>query len=194
MKLKLFDKRAGITRLGPGKRFGIWTQGCPRHCPGCMTPESQSMDGGYEIGTDELAEEVLRSGLTGLTISGGEPFLQPAALSELIGTLRRTADIGVIVYTGYTYEELVRGTDEQQKLLSQCDLIIDGPYIDALNDGKGLRGSSNQRAVHITERYRDRLGGFGAEGRAVEFFIGEEKTVMIGVPSRELLDRIRKQE
>ena len=191
MKLRIFDTKAGIRKLGPGLRYGIWTQGCPRSCPGCMTPASQSLDGGYEVETSDLAREIRDSGLTELTISGGEPFIQAEALSEMVDMLRQSCDIGLIIYTGFTYEELACGSAAQKKLLSLCDLIIDGPYIDALNDGKKLRGSSNQRAVLLSERYREFIREFGAGPAEVEFFMSEEGLTMVGVPSREMLERIK---
>ena len=84
MKIQLHAKRDGITKLGPGTRFVVWTQGCPRSCPGCMTAASQQMNGGFFADTKQLAEEILQSGRHGLTISGGEPFLQAKALADLI--------------------------------------------------------------------------------------------------------------
>ena len=100
MKIQLHAKRDGITKLGPGTRFVVWTQGCPRSCPGCMTAASQQMNGGFSADTKQLAEEILQSGRHGLTISGGEPFLQAKALADLIQEVRKKTDLGVMIYTG----------------------------------------------------------------------------------------------
>lgn len=192
MNVRVFDIRDNITKLGPGVRFVIWTQGCPRRCKGCMSPNSQSLDGGYLIDVDFLVEQVKKSGRTELTISGGEPFMQAAALTEMIKKLRETIDLGVIVYTGYTIEEINSFADSIcRDFLSQCDLVIDGEYIEALNDGKNLRGSSNQRAIPITDRYMDLLKDFGKKPTEVEIFCGEEKICMVGVPSREIFDKFK---
>ena len=90
----------------------------------------------------------------GITISGGEPFLQAEALVELLHLLKTGmhCDLGVIVYTGYTIEELQQ-MPSAQRLLEQVDLLIDGPYMQTLDDGGSLRGSSNQRVIPLTERY-----------------------------------------
>lgn len=191
MTIRVFDIIDGITKLGPGVRFGIWTQGCLRKCAGCMTPGSQPLDGGYLVDVDSLVNTIKQSGKTELTISGGEPFLQTDALSELLIKLRKDIDIGVIVYTGFTYEE-IRLNNGYSKLLDQCDLIIDGAYEESLNDGKNLRGSSNQKAVLLSDRYRDFIKEFGAKPAEVEFFVYEDKISMVGVPSREILEKIKK--
>lgn len=182
----------GVTKLGPNVRFGIWTQGCPRRCPGCMTPESQPLDQGEVMETEELADKIRRSGHFEITISGGEPFIQAESLSEMIKELRKSVDLGVIIYTGYTIEEIEAFPDPSyRQLLGQCDLLIDGAYVEALNDGKNLRGSSNQRAIALTDRYREFAGQVGNGPAEVEFFFQEEKISMVGVPSAEVLERFK---
>ena len=141
MKIQLHAKRDGITKLGPGTRFVVWTQGCPRSCPGCMTAASQQMNGGFSADTKQLAEEILQSGRHGLTISGGEPFLQAKALADLIQEVRK-----------------------------KTDLLVDGPYIDELNDSKNLRGSSNQRAIPLTDRYAEYAKQIGTKPAEIEMF------------------------
>ena len=192
MKLQVFDIIDGITRLGPGIRLGIWTQGCLRKCAGCMTPEGQPLSGGYPVDVDDLADRIRRSGRTEITVSGGEPFLQAHALAELTEKLRESMDLGLIVYTGYTYEEILSGGDEaQRRFLHQCDMIIDGAYEESLNDGKNLRGSSNQRAILITDRYKDFAEEIGTRPAEIEFFVRENRVSMGGVPSRGILEKIK---
>lgn len=192
MNIRLYNIRDGITKLGPGLRFGIWTQGCMRHCHGCMTPDSQPLDKGYLMDIDELAVKIISTGRTGVTISGGEPFLQSKELTELIERIRKEVDLGVIIYTGFTYEELVQSNnDEFLKLLNKCDLLVDGAYEEALNDGKNLRGSSNQRAIPLTERYKEFSKEYGTKPAEVEFFFQEEKVSIVGVPSAEVLERFK---
>lgn len=192
MSIRIHNYQDGVTKLGPGTRFVIWTQGCVRSCKGCMTPVSQDINGGRLIDTEQLAELVLESKREGLTISGGEPFLQAQELCRLIDLIRRKADIGVIIYTGYTYEELANSNDEDRKrLLEMADLLVDGPYIDELNDGKNLRGSSNQRAIALTDRYKESVELYGSKKAEVEFFVKENKVVLVGVPEKELLSRFK---
>lgn len=193
MEIRLHDEQDGVGKLGPGIRYAVWTQGCMRRCPGCMSPESRNMSGGRMIDVEELAGRIIRSGREGITISGGEPFLQPAALSSLIDLVREKKDIGVIVYTGYTIEELERSEDRDiHDLLKRIDLLVDGEYIEELNDGKNLRGSSNQRAIPLSGRYLKEAERYGEKPAEVEFFMREETICMVGIPSKTLLERFKK--
>ena len=152
--IRLFDVcRNGTHALGPGLRYTIWVQGCRRHCKGCITPESQSLTNGIEIDTYSLAADILgHHAIDGITISGGEPFLQATELSHLLKyALQQKPELTVVVYTGYKLEELPNITGAND-LLSHIDVLIDGEYIDELNDGKGIRGSSNQRIIPISHR------------------------------------------
>ena len=192
MELRVFDIIDGITKLGPGVRFGIWTQGCPRRCVGCMTPKSQPLDDGYLVNVDALVDRIQKAKRTELTISGGEPFLQAKALVELITKLKSYNEIGVIVYTGYTYEELTASkNDSYRELLRLCDLIIDGAYDETLYDGKNLRGSSNQRAIALTDKYADFAKEIGTRPAEIEFFVQEDRISMVGVPSHEILEKMK---
>ena len=185
--IRVHNTASGVKVLGPGKRFVIWVQGCHRRCPGCLAPDSWPIEGGHAEDVSALARRILKKAdVEGLTISGGEPFLQPRALCALIDALRAERDLGVIVYTGYTLEAL-RGMDDAwiRALLERVDLLIDGPYMEALNDDLGLRGSSNQRAIHLTGRYLDALEAFGKKHRRdLEYRVSEEGFFVIGVPER----------
>lgn len=180
MKLSVHMREPAVRTLGPGVRYALWVQGCPRRCPGCVAPEAQALDGGTELETGALAWEILLSGAEGLTISGGEPFLQAEALAELIRTVRRKRDLGVIVYTGYVYEELL-ADPAARALLEETDLLIDGPYVKELDDGKSLRGSSNQRVLTLTERYREELSLYGRPERPTEAFAHGAEVHYVGV-------------
>lgn len=180
MKLSVHMREPAVHTLGPGVRYALWVQGCPRRCPGCVAPEAQALDGGTELETGALAWEILLSGAEGLTISGGEPFLQAEALAKLIRTVRRKRDLGVIVYTGYRYEELL-ADPAARALLEETDLLIDGPYVKELDDGKSLRGSSNQRVIPLTERYRGELSLYGRPERPTEAFVHGAEVHYVGV-------------
>ncbi len=155
-KLRLYHYIPATRTEGPGLRAGLWVQGCPRHCIGCAAPETWDFEAGYEQDIDELAEEILTvMGLDGITIAGGEPFCQADELAELIGQLReRSPDFSSICFSGWTLAELKKinskGVDD---LLSKIDLLIDGPYIEALaSTARPLAGSSNQEFHFFTHR------------------------------------------
>jgi anaerobic ribonucleoside-triphosphate reductase activating protein len=136
---------------GPGLRFTVFTQGCPHHCPGCHNPETHDPCGGHTVSTEKLLAQIQENPLlAGVTFSGGEPFLQAAILADL-GSRVRALDKTVVVYTGYTLEQLhgrAKEHDSVNALLEQADLLIDGPYVEALRDLEILhRGSANQRIL-----------------------------------------------
>lgn len=192
MEIRIYNYQDGVTKLGPETRFCLWTQGCVRQCKGCMTPMSQDRDSGRIISVCDLANIIIQSGRDGLTISGGEPFLQAEALYELIKLIKAKRDIGIIVYTGYTLDEIQQSKDLYMcKFLEQIDLLIDGPYIEELNDGMNLRGSSNQRIIALTERYKSEVDKYGSQKAEVEIFMKEDKILLVGVPDSTTLNRFK---
>ncbi len=146
---------------GRGLRFVVFTQGCTSCCPGCHNPSTHDPNGGSETTVDALMKTMLINPLTdGVTLSGGEPFLQPAECYELS---RRTHEAGLNVwcYTGYVFEDLLKNPDpDVQNLLNEVDVLVDGPF---LLDEKSLnirwRGSRNQRVLDVKKSL--------AEGKAV---------------------------
>ena len=181
-KLRLYMTAPCSEVLGPYKRFIVWVQGCKRRCKGCIAKDSWALDGGELVEVDTIVQQILRQeNIEGITISGGEPFLQQDALCELIRKVREHKDIGVIIYTGMKYSEI-----ENTALAHSADLIIDGEYVEELNDNKSLRGSSNQNALCLTERYNDIVSEYyGINGRKIELILADGVTKMIGIPSKE---------
>lgn len=192
MDIRIYNYQDGVTKLGPGIRFVIWTQGCTRRCKGCMTPMSQDPDSGKNMSVSDLGNIIIQAGRDGLTISGGEPFLQAAALCELVDCIKEKRDIGIIVYTGYVLEEIQQSQNQNMRdFLSRIDLLIDGPYVEELNDGMNLRGSSNQRVIALTDRYESDVNNYGSKKAEVEFFVKEEKVMIVGVPDSDTLSRFK---
>lgn len=146
---------------GPGLRFTVFTQGCPHNCPGCHNPETHDPAGGREAAVEELAAALLDNPLTGgLTLSGGEPFLQAAECARL-ARIAREKGLNVWAYTGYTYEWLrEEGDPARLELLDTVDVLVDGPFLLAEKSYDALfRGSANQRLIDVPRSRR--------EGRAV---------------------------
>lgn len=136
---------------GPGFRFAVFVQGCPHNCPGCHNPQTHPFQGGRAMSVEEIFEKFKRNPmLKGVTLSGGEPFCQAGPLARL-AKLVHEACKDVVVYTGYTYEELAASRDPAvQALLSEADLLVDGPFIEAQRDIElQFRGSGNQRLIDM---------------------------------------------
>lgn len=154
-KLNIHSLCRSTTALGPGRRFVIWTQGCLKKCQGCITPEGQYLVDNILFSPKDLADEVLKTTkMEGITISGGEPFLQAENLSLFLEYLFTQRKLSIIIYTGYTLKEL-KGMAQKNidRLIHLVDVLIDGEYQEKLNDDKGLRGSSNQRVHLLTDYY-----------------------------------------
>lgn len=160
---------AGIVRDsvvdGPGVRLVVFAQGCPRRCPGCHNPETWDFSGGRVTASSEvigIIRGLAKKRLTGITLSGGEPFCQAAPLAKVA---RAAKDMGLDVwaYTGYTYEELAAADDPAvQELLRAVDVLVDGPYVEAQKSlDLPFRGSKNQRVLlleggrAVRELYRE---------------------------------------
>jgi len=189
--LQIYNMLPETESLGPGKRFAIWTQGCDKNCDGCLSPRSHSLNGGMQYQISEIIEKILEiKNLEGLTVSGGEPFLQAEGLNLLIVELKKKRDYGIIMYSGYNIDELNKKAEVNKnirKLLGNIDLLIDGTYDKNLDDGKSLRGSSNQNIIALTERYKNNLNLYGKSGRKVEMFFNDDKIYFSGVPGKEFL-------
>ncbi|MGI6221828.1 MAG: anaerobic ribonucleoside-triphosphate reductase activating protein [Coriobacteriales bacterium] len=137
---------------GPGIRFSIFTQGCSHHCPGCQNPQTWDFEGGELVDTDDLLAKIAKNPLLkGITLTGGEPFEQPEPLIELSRACHERG-LDAWAYSGYTFEEIVGGAagDAARELLSECDVLVDGLFVEDLKTlGLKWRGSSNQRVIDV---------------------------------------------
>ena len=143
---------------GPGLRYVLFTQGCPHRCRGCHNPQTHSLAGGFLFTAKNALEQFDENPLlAGVTLSGGEPFLQAAPLWAVAQGVRERGKT-VVTYTGYTFEALqqMAGNDPWiARLLDVTDLLIDGPYMEDLRDLElRFRGSSNQRLLDRAARHR----------------------------------------
>ena len=181
--------------LGPSIRCAIWFQGCNRQCPGCMSPTSRPVDGGTVVSVEEVIRSVLEvNDIEGITVSGGEPFLQVEALYEILKGIREKKNLGIIIYSGYTIQQL---RNMNNKLVNEIldkftDILIDGEYIEDLNDGMALRGSMNQIVHFLTERYINQRELYAANHRNAEVIASGNDLFFVGIPSKETLSQWHK--
>lgn len=136
---------------GPGLRLTIFTQGCLHHCPGCHNPQTHDPEGGSWADTEDiLATAAENPLLDGITLSGGDPFLQPVPCLALAEGAHKIG-LNVWTYTGYTWEALwEENAPEKIALLKETDVLVDGPFLLAERSLE-LRfcGSRNQRLIDV---------------------------------------------
>lgn len=168
-----------IEVLGPGKRIGIWFCGCSHKCKGCSNPELWQRQEKYKISIEDVLALIRKisdsNPVDGFTLSGGDPMEQSADLSMLLRELKQISD-DILVYTGYEIEELTANQ------LENISVLIDGKYVEELNNNSLLRGSSNQR-IHILEenkrvKYETYLN---TESNRIQNFTTNAGTVSVGI-------------
>ena len=163
MDIRLAGLEADSVSNGSGFRAVVYVQGCLHACPGCQNPQTHDLNGGVLTTTDNVIQALNKmvTNLTkGITLSGGEPFLQTDACVEIANYYRsrkassiypRDQHFDIWTYTGFVYEDLIKDP-YFVKLLKVTDYLVDGPYIQKLRDiNLQFRGSSNQRILHLVD-------------------------------------------
>jgi anaerobic ribonucleoside-triphosphate reductase activating protein len=139
-----------VTALGPGRRVGIWFQGCTIRCRGCISADTWALSRS-RTSVDQLIRTIAPwlDSAGGATITGGEPFDQSTALVELLHALRERFAGDILVYSGYRFEELASHLAETNGLI---DVLISDPFDHTAPQILPLRGSDNQRLHLLTAR------------------------------------------
>ena len=184
-----------VTKLGPGKRVGIWVQGCSIRCRGCISVDTWAAGRGL-IAVSDVLEAITPWIPTadGFTISGGEPFDQPEALASLLAGIRKLSTADILVFTGYPLETILR----QLSLLDGLvDALIADPFDEAARQTLVLRGSDNQRLVPLTPLGRKRFANYdrcaSAGDRAVDvMFDANGEVWLAGIPARDDFQRLQR--
>jgi anaerobic ribonucleoside-triphosphate reductase activating protein len=170
------ERLSVVHHSGPGLRLVLWVQGCSLRCTRrCINPALLDPAGGFQVAAAELARALLAKAgdypdAEGVTVLGGEPFDQAAGLAAALAPVR-AAGLSTMVYSGHRLEDLERSADPGVgRLLALCDLLVDGPFVDALYDPRLVwRGSSNQRLLRLTGRYTeaDLAAAMARQGRSL---------------------------
>ena len=134
---------------GPGLRLSVFAQGCPHACEGCHNRHTHAFDGGEVVTTESILEKArVNPLLDGVTLTGGEPFMQADAMAEIAAGAHQLG-LNVIAFTGFIWEDLVRREDAL-RLLQHCDFVIDGKFEESLRSlDLEFKGSSNQRLIGV---------------------------------------------
>ena len=194
MKIAINKAHFPVSVLGPGRRIGIWTQGCRIHCKGCVSQDTWATDPSRETTVARLlawCRQAAVAGLDGVTISGGEPFDQPRALSALLDGLHAwrndaALDFDILCYSGYPLAVLQK---RHAPLLAKLDALIPEPFVESQPLTHLWRGSGNQKLVALSERGRARFEPYvdaaaDAFGKRIQAGVDGQKVWFIGIPAR----------
>jgi anaerobic ribonucleoside-triphosphate reductase activating protein len=184
-----------VTTLGPGRRVGIWMQGCSIRCPGCISKDTWAPGRGRTVISEVLGR--IASWIPsadGFTISGGEPFDQPDALGILLAGIRELSAADILIYTGYPIEEI---GPQLSSLDGLIDALIADPFDQAAPQTLALRGSDNQRLVLLTALGRERFAGYDRRAdvreRSVDIMFDANGEIWLaGIPARDDFLRLRR--
>ena len=189
-----------VTVLGPGRRIGIWMQGCSIGCPGCISRDTWEADPGRRMPLESLLAwcfEVARAGVDGVTISGGEPFDQPDALHALLSGFcawrdRETRTLDLLCYSGHPLRALEL---HHRRILDLLDAIIPEPYLEARPTAHPWRGSANQSLVPLSDLGHQRFDAYVSKPLAdtdkkMQVAVEHGKIWMIGIPARGDMEKV----
>ena len=199
-RLELNKAHWPVTVLGPGRRIGLWVQGCSIRCPGCVSQDTWPGAPAKTIAVRDLiawCKRVAADGFDGVTISGGEPFEQPAGLAALLEGLNRwrqaaVLDFDILCYSGFPLKTLER---KHPALLALLDALIPEPYVASEPISAVWRGSGNQPLVPLSDRGRERYAPYidartHPEGKRMQAAVEGGRVWMIGIPERGDMERV----
>jgi anaerobic ribonucleoside-triphosphate reductase activating protein len=183
-----------VTTLGPGRRIGIWFQGCSIRCRGCISADTW-VDGKGGISIDEIMAVISDwfDEADGVTISGGEPFEQPEALENLLTQIRSNTSIDILVYSGHPFEKIAPLVEKFKGLI---DALISDPYDENTPQTLALRGSDNQRLHCFTSLGETRFSQFDRAlkqtDKTFDIMFEEEGAIWLaGIPQRNDMQRLK---
>ena len=166
--------------LGPGERLVIYTLGCPRNCPSCESPTLKVPNSEMDIDVIEKIKNLDLNGIDGVTISGGDPFYQLDELESLVEYLSKRFD-DILIYTGYVYEE-IKFLPQVKNIVKNISVLIDGPYIQELDQNERLRGSTNQNIIYFKPEFKERYEMYNQGKRRMDYY--SEASGYIGLMPR----------
>ena len=173
-----------IKSLGINNRVAIWTIGCFRNCFNCSNPELQYSDASKDVNVELIIESIKDYDFQGVTISGGEPFLQIHELAKLVKLINEELHIDdILIFTGYTLLELENMHDDDVNyILKHISALVDGPYIEQKHIELPLRGSENQIVHILNKKYQSLYLDYQAKEKIFDIFKDSNEVHIIGIP------------
>ncbi|MQS53482.1 anaerobic ribonucleoside-triphosphate reductase activating protein [Companilactobacillus mishanensis] len=140
---------------GEGVRCSLYVSGCLFRCPGCYNVAAQNFHYGKpytQALEDKIIEDLSQPYVQGLTLLGGEPFVNTQVCLKLCQRVRKKFghDKDIWSWTGYEWDELQKESEDKLELLSLLDILVDGRFLkDKMDLTLQFRGSSNQRIIDV---------------------------------------------
>lgn len=184
----------GVDTLGPGSRFAVWVNGCKKHCKGCISERLQEKCPENERDVISFLSEFDFTGIDGVTISGGEPFDQIVDLEKMVVYLFELGIRDILIYTGYTKEQLESWHDNRVKsIFNKIAVLIDGPYIAELDLGEdNLKGSLNQRIFYFNSELKNKYQIYHKKERKMQEFNVGNYSLAVGIPDKQFIRKFTK--
>lgn len=186
MKLRLNRIAYPVTVTGPGRRLGIWVQGCYLRCFGCGFRDSWDPDGGEEFDVAQLAAElaqvIINHELSGINLSGGEPTEQAQPLTQLLRIVLATVDFppDVLLFTGLSAAAAER---RAPSLWNLADAVVAGPYRADQATQTPLIASANQQLILRTQLGNDRYADTLPANLGFQTQVGPNRIALVGQPA-----------
>ena len=149
--LRIAGKEKYSTVDGVGLRYVVFFQGCKHGCVGCHNPHTHVFSEGKETTTEEIFYDILSThGITGVTVSGGDPFFQFESLVDLCRKIKFHTALNLWVYTGFTKEEVENHFSE---IFSIVDALVVGRFIQEERTlSLPFVGSKNQKIIYTNSK------------------------------------------
>ena len=173
-----------VVTLGPGRRLGIWLQGCSIHCKGCIAPENQPFDEEFSVPLETLIYEITPAlnEASGITISGGEPLDQSDILIDFLTEIKRLGIDDILLYSGYEKDKIL---SEYPKLSGLIAALIDGQFVEGAATDAVWKGSENQTLTIFNEKYREKYESWSAlKKRDFQLIKNETAYYLLGIPNQ----------
>lgn len=180
MQIARFEEKTSVE--GPGIRTCIWLQGCSIGCADCCNPQMQNPLAGTPMTENDIVAQVVMANADGLTLMGGEPLDQIDELVSMLQRLAKVYDRGIILFTGYTWEQL-QANSQAKVAVALCDLVIAGPFMAAqASQKRRWIGSDNQTIHFVSERYLDYKNSWPENKREIEIILRDGAIMINGTP------------
>lgn len=180
-----------VVTLGPGRRLGIWLQGCSIHCEGCIAPENQPFDDSFMITVDELMSQTADAlnEADGVTISGGEPLDQKDALQSLLNGINSRGKNDLLIYSGYTKNRVLEIFPEISDLTAA---LISEPFVKGDITSAIWKGSENQILTVFSEQHKEKYEVWSrSTERMLQLVRKDTGSYLLGIPQQDDLTILR---